>query len=104
MQQRSIASGFTNMLETHYASTMMNRYLMPLVGPVRGGLPRDTIEVFSLLEAWRGNGMGDGNKERLLIVLCQGVDRHRQYCIDNLPPGGYREHALRSGQVTNDRY
>ena len=81
---------------------MTNRYPFPLVGSVRGVLPRDKIDVFSSIEAWRGNGMGDGNKERLLVALRQGVDRHRQYCMDNLPPGEYRDHALRSGQLTHD--
>ena len=104
MQQRSMASGYTNMLETQYASAMTNRYPTSLVGAVKGVLPRDTIEAFKSLEGWRGNGMGDGNKERLLVALRQGVDRHRVYCMDNLPPGPYREHALRSGQATSDWY
>ena len=104
MQQRSMASGYTNMLETQYAIAMTNRYPTSLVGSVKGVLPRDTIEVFDSLAGWRGNGMGDGNKERLLVALRQGMDRHRVYCMDNLPPGQYRDHALRSGQATNDWY
>ena len=65
-------------------------------------LPTDRIKIFNSIAAWRGNGIGDGLKERLISSLRLAVARHRTYCEDNLPSGSYREHALRSSAFTLD--
>ena len=99
---RSTSSGFKSTLEPHYATTFANRYPKAFVGAVDIILPTDRIKIFNSIAAWRGNGIGDGLKERLISSLRLAVARHRTYCEDNLPSGSYREHALRSSAFTLD--
>jgi len=95
---RSHSSGFKSTLEPHYAATFSNRYPKVFVGSVDMLLPTDRIKIFQSVAVWRGNGIGDGVKERLLSSLRLAVQRHRQYCEDNLPSGTFREHAIRSSE------
>ncbi len=50
-------------------------------------LSSQTIKMLELVDAWRGNGMGDGFKERLLDKLQYAVQSHASYCEDYLPDG-----------------
>ena len=97
---RSTSSGFKSTLEPHYATTFANRYPKAFVGSVDMILPTDRIKIFSSIASWRGNGIGDGLKERLISSLRLAVARHRTYCEDNLPSGTFREHAIQSSTFT----
>ena len=99
---RSVSTGFTNNLETKYANSMNNRYPVPFVGSAELILSTQIIKMFESLDAWKGSGMGDGNKERLVESMRMGVSRHRTYCMDNLLAGPLREHALKSAEFTLD--
>jgi hypothetical protein len=61
-----------------------------------------TFKVFEKLLLWRGGGVGDGVKERLVASLRMAVERQRVYCEDNLPAGVLRDHAIRSAEFTRD--
>lgn len=102
MHHRTVATGFSGSVETQYVNTMNNRHPVPFVGAVGVVLATQSIKCFSSVEAWRGNGIGDGTKERLIAALSLGASRHRTYCEDNLAPGPLLEHAIPSGAFTMD--
>ena len=81
---------------------MQNKYPVPFVGTVETVLATDTIKCFRNLQAWQGNGLGDGIKERLVSALRVGIARHKRYCLDNLPRGILRDHAIKSGKFSLD--
>ena len=99
---RAQGSGFKNTLEPHYATTFANRYPKAFVGTVDMVMPTDKIKIFSSIATWRGNGIGDGMKERLLSAGRLATLRHRQYVEDNLASGTYRDHCIRSADYTFD--
>lgn len=97
---RSKATGFMNTLETDYAGTFQNPFPTMFVGTKTTEVsPTKKIQLFASLEDWRGTGMSDGTKERMLQCLHQAVERHGQYCVDVFPEGILRETATRSGIV-----
>lgn len=97
---RSQSIGFKASPDTLYAHSMTTRYPKAFVGKVDSILSADTIKMLASVDAWRGNGMGDGYKERLLDQLQHAVRSHSAYCDDYLPEGPVRQAALRTAQVT----
>ena len=100
MYHKSVSTGFAGNVETQFINALNNRYPTPFVGSTDVVLATQRIKAFESLDTWRGNGMGDGTKERLIEALRLGAARHRTYCEDNLPAGELREHAIRSGEFT----
>ena len=101
-QQRSVATGFKNTIETDYISALRNRYPFAFVGKVDSVLPTHVIKAFGSLDTWRGTGVSDGTKERLQQSLALAKESHRLYCQDNLGNGPLRDMAIRSGEFTTD--
>ncbi len=97
---RSQSVGFKASPDTLYAHSMTTRYPRVFVGKVDAILSSQTIKMLESVDAWRGNGMGDGFKERLLDQLQYAVQSHASYCDDYLPDGPVRQAALRTAQVT----
>ena len=97
---RAQSVGFKASPDTLYAHSMTTRYPRVFVGKVDTILSSQTIKMLESVDAWRGNGMGDGFKERLLDQLQYAVQSHASYCEDYLPDGPLRQAALRSAQVT----
>jgi len=97
---KSTAIGLRGNLEASYAASFANRYPKEFVGDKKIILPSEVIAMFSSIEAYRGLGIGDGLRERMLNSLRLALQRHRTYCDDNLPSGTLREHAIRSGEIT----
>ncbi len=97
---RSQSIGFKASPDTVYAHSMTTRYPRVFVGKVDSILSSQTIKMLEPVDAWRGNGMGDGFKERLLDQLQYAVQSHSNYCEDYLPDGPVRQAALRTAQVT----
>ena len=97
---RSQSVGFKASPDTLYAHSMTTRYPRAFVGKVDTIRSADTIKMLASVDDWRGNGMGDGWKERLLDQLQHAVQSHAAYCEDYLPDGPVRQAALRSAQVT----
>jgi hypothetical protein len=97
---RSQSVGFKASPDTLYAHSMTTRYPRVFVGKVDSILSSQTIKMLESVDAWRGNGMGDGFKERLLDQLQYAVQSHASYCDDYLPDGPVRQAALRTAQVT----
>ena len=104
MKHRATATGLGNNVEAQYTTTitMQNKYPVPFVGTVETVLATDTIKFFRDLQAWQGNGLGDGIKKHLVSALCVGIARHKRYCLDNLPRGILRDHAIKSGEFSLD--
>lgn len=97
---RSLATGFTNSLESEYASTFRNPYPPAFVGSSTTVLPTQVIHIFKCRETWRGRGVGDGAREHLLASLRLSVQRQKRYCEDNLQAGIVRETAIQTGAYT----
>jgi hypothetical protein len=97
---RSRSVGFKASADTLYAHSMTTRYPRMFVGKVDTILSSHTIKMLESVEAWRGNGMGDGSKEKLLDQLQYAVKSHASYCEDYLPDGLVRQVALRTAQAT----
>ncbi len=97
---RSQSVGFKASPDTLYAHSMTTRYPRVFVGKVDSILSSQTTKMLESVDAWRGNGMGDGFKERLLDQLQYAVQSHSSYCEDYLPDGPVRQAALRTAQVT----
>ena len=97
---RSQSVGFKASPDTLYAHSMTTRYPKAFVGKVDTIRSSDTIKMLASMDDWRGNGMGDGFKERLLDQLQHAVQSHAAYCEDYLPDGPVRQAALRTAQVT----
>lgn len=97
---RSQSIGFKASPDTLYAHSMTTRYPKAFVGKVDTIRSADTIKMLASVDDWRGNGMGDGFKERLLNQLQHAVQSHAAYCEDYLPDGPLRQAALRTAQVT----
>ena len=102
MKHRATATGLGTNVEAQYITTMQNKYPVPFVGAVETVLATDTIKCFQDLKTWQGNGLGDGGKERLVSALRVGIARHKRYCLDNLPKGVLRDHAIKSGEFSLD--
>ena len=100
MYHKSVSTGFAGNVEAQFINALHNRYPTPFVGSTDVVLATQRIKAFESVDTWRGNGMGDGTKERLIEALRLRVARHRTYCEDNLPAGELREHAIRSGEFT----
>jgi hypothetical protein len=99
---RSMATGFINGIETQYVNSMRNRYPTPFVGSATAVSATQTLKMFDSVDDWRGHGIGDGTKDRLLQFLRLGVTSHRTYVLDNVPMGPLRDHALKSAEYTLD--
>lgn len=97
---RSQLIGFKASPDTLYAHSMTTRYPKAFVGKVDTIRSADTIKMLASVDDWRGNGMGDRFKERLLDQLQHAVQSHAAYCEDYLPDGPVRQAALRTAQVT----
>ena len=97
---RSVGTGYTNTLESDYASTFRNRYPVAFVGDKKDILPNDIIHIFKDISTWRGNGVGDGTKERLLSAIRLAVDRQARYCRDNLSDTILQETAIETARYT----
>ena len=97
---RSQSIGFKASPDTLYAHSMTTRYPKAFVGKIDTIRSADTIKMLASVDDWRGNGMGDGFKERLLDQLQHAVQSHAAYCEDYLPDGPLRQAALRTAQVT----
>ena len=104
MKRRATATGLGSNMEAQYTTTMQNKYHVPFVGKVETVLATDTIKCFRDLKAWQGNGLGDGIKERLVSALRVGIALHKRYCLDNLPRGILRDHAIKSGEFSLDLF
>ena len=102
MKHRAVATGLGTNVEAQYTTSMQNKYPVPFVGTVETVLATDVIKCFRDLKSWQGNGLGDGVKERLVSALRVGIARHRRYCLDNLPLGPLRDHAIKSGEFSLD--
>ena len=97
-----MATGFANNIETQYVNSMHNRYPVPFVGTSSVITSTQLLKMFESLATWWGNGIGDGTKERMLQFLRLGVQSHRTYVMDNVPPGLLRDHALKSADYSLD--
>jgi hypothetical protein len=93
---RAQSVGFKVSPDTIYAHSMTTRYPRVFVGKVDTILSSQTIKMLESVDAWRGNGMGDGFKERLLDQLQYAVQSHAGYCEDYLPEGGYCQRRSRN--------
>ena len=99
-RQKSV--GLDNKVEVEFSHSMSTRYPAAFVGKAELITSTQTFKIFDKLVLWRGGGVGDGVKERLLDSLRMGVERQRVYCEDNLPAGVLRDHAIRSAEFTRD--
>ena len=99
---RSMATGFATSIETQYVNSMRNRYPVPFVGSASSVSATQTLKMFDSVDEWRGHGIGDGTKDRLLQFLRLGINSHRTYVMDNVPQGPLRDHALKSAEYTLD--
>jgi len=97
MKHRATATGLVTNVEAQYTTTMQNKYPVPFVGTVEMVWATDTIKCFRNLQAWQGNGLGDGIKERLVSALRVGIARYKKYCLENLLRGVLRDHVIKSG-------
>ena len=97
-----MSTGFVNTAEAKYANTFNNRYPIVFVGKAEMILSTQVIKIFESVEAWRGNGIGDENKEWLLSAVRLGIRVYCQYCMENMGAGSYRSGAIRSGEFTLD--
>ena len=102
LHHRSVGTGIGTTHKAQYASSMHNCYPVPFVGTVDIVLSTQVIKCFAGLDIWRGNGLGDGTKERLINALRIGIAQHRTYCKDNLRSGTIQDHAIKTGEVTLD--
>lgn len=96
---RSKAVGHKNIFKSQLASYFENGYPPAFVSNTASILSTTTIQCFTTYDAWRGNGIGDGNKERLLEVLHGAMAIHARYCQDNIPAGPLCELALKTAEV-----
>lgn len=94
--------GLGNKVEVEYSHSMSTRYPSAFVGKAELITATQTFKIFEKLVLWRGGGVGDGIKERLLDSLRIAVDHQRVYCEDTIPPGTVRDHAIRSAEFTRD--
>lgn len=99
-RQRSV--GLDNKVEVEYSHSMSTRYPAAFVGKAELITATQTFKIFEKLVLWRGGGVGDGIKERLLDSLRMAVERQRVYCEDTIPSGSLRNHAIRSAEFTRD--
>ncbi len=97
---RSKAVGFRASPDTLYAHSMMIRYPKVFVGKAEAILSSHIIHMLTSTEAWRGNGMGDGHKDKLMEQLNYAVQSHTNYCEDFLPDGPVRMLALKTAAAT----
>ena len=102
MFHRSVATGFSTSVETQYVNSMQNRYPIPFVGSAAAISAMQVLKMFESVTAWRGHGLGDGTKDKLLQFLRLGVTSHRTYVLDNVPAGPLHKHALKSAEYTLD--
>jgi len=87
--------------DSSYAHSMTTKYPAVFVGNAQKILSTNTTEVFKEVDLWKGNGAGDGNKERLVKLVGQASDsRHATYCEDNLKPGDLKDMAVKTGTTT----
>ncbi len=92
--------GFKATPDTACAHSMTTCYPRAFVGKVDTILSSQTIKMLESVEVWRGNGMGDGFKERLSSQLNHAIESHARYCEDYVPDGPVRAAALKSAQAT----
>jgi hypothetical protein len=94
-------SAFTHALDAKHTYSMEVQYPSPFAGTDKEDLTSlSTIKMLKTIAAWRGNGLGDGYKEKLTEGVTQAIHGHKKYCKDFVPKGWLRDHALRSGQYT----
>ena len=83
---------------------MQNRYPVAFVGSADIILSTQIIKMFETIEAWKGNGIGDGIKERMLSSLRLALSIHRTYCTNSMPAGKLCEMAIRTASYTMDLF
>jgi hypothetical protein len=80
---------------------MTTRYPYVFVGKDESPiLSTTTIKMLESYEAWRGNGAGNGYKERLTDMLQIAVWNHQQYCEDYLLDGNLKSVALKTADIS----
>jgi hypothetical protein len=100
-QKNTKSVGFTHALDAKHAYSTGVQYPSPFAGTNKENLTSSlTIKMLKTIAAWRGNGLGDGYKEKLIEAVTQAIHGHKKYCKDFVPKGWLRDHALRSGQYT----
>ena len=100
-QKNAKSVGYTHALDAKYAYSMGVRYPSAFAGSDKEDITStSTIKMLKSIVTWRGNGLGDGYKEKLTESMTQAIRSHKKYCDDFVPKGWLREHALRSGQYT----
>jgi hypothetical protein len=80
-------------MTTRYPSVFVGKDKSPILSTM-------TIKMLESYEAWRGNGAGDGYKERLTDMLQIAVWNHQQYCKDFLPDGDLKSMALKTADIS----
>jgi hypothetical protein len=100
-QKNAKSVGYTHALDAKYAYSMGVRYPSAFAGSDKEDITStSTIKMLKSIVTWRGNGLGDGYKEKLTESMTQAIRSHKKYCDDFVPKGWLREHALWSGQYT----
>lgn len=101
--QKSKNLGLKGALETTYAHSMTVRYPPHLFGSkVEHVNSNQKIKILDEIRTWRGNGRGDGHRERLYKDLRMALKAHARYCRDFLPSGPIQDAAIRTGEATNN--
>ena len=102
--QRAMSTGINSKLASDFIATFQRRYPAALVGNTMDITPGTTLSAFKTRDKWTGTGLADGRREHLMGYLRLGIERHRTYVRDNLPPGDLRDIALKTGELTLDWY
>ena len=100
--QKSVSAGFASILDSKYIDTMNNRYPVAFIGPADIILSTQIIKMFESIEACKGNRIGYGIKERMLLSLRLTLSIHHTYCNDYIPAGSLRDMAIYSASYTMD--
>jgi hypothetical protein len=97
-QKNARLEGFTQAVDSRYAHSMSIHYPTAFAGSHKTNISATaTLDMLKSVEIWQG-GVGDGFKERLTEAMTSAVWGQTKYCIDFVPAGWLREHALKRGQ------
>jgi len=101
--ERSKKFGLRGKVEVTCAHSMSTRYPTAFIGSIKQEqiLSTTTILMFNSYEAWKGDALGDGRKQTLMVRLAACMRRHRQYCEDSFSNLELRSLALCTADVAN---
>jgi hypothetical protein len=88
--------------EANHVTSYGHRCPSAFVGSGDGSTVLSTtiIKMFAQWESWKGNGTGDGVKERLTQAMNLAVERHEVYVQSSGLPAELKEMALKTAELT----